>query len=180
MADLKLQNDDSSDSDDEEVILILRLLPLYSKDTYDVSLQSNEFYEMRMTKKALNEIWRLIKLNPENNKAWMDDPDVKKKDIWVCFLNHFFYASLNRCDIEIEDNMDLLLEHEEKIGLKSSNRTGKDGWFNRLCFGDKDYQPFLSSRDTFAERFQALMFDLVDLDCQPKMDYAALESRPFF
>jgi hypothetical protein len=166
---------------------------------YDLSLLSDDYFVMQTTQTTLKEMWRLIVLNPENKTTWAAyDPDDRftpflKMDFWECFINHFFCASLNYWGIEVECDNDTMLKIEDNIGFKSSFRTGKDGWFNRLCFGveiktsvmindrpvifnDEDYQPFFSSRDTFAERFQALMFDLNDLDCDPPMNFAATES----
>jgi hypothetical protein len=201
MANLKVGDNDSSDSDDEKVIPFTR--KLFAEDTYNNLLQRNENFEMLKTKEALIEIWRLIELNNENSRYEADSvfpyktkkdaskSHYVKKDYWLCFLNQFFCASLDNWNISInETDKELMKIRESQIGLTPTKRNGDDGWFNRLCYGvrrvtnvqvdlipvvfdDKDYQPFLSSRDTFSERFQALMFDLVDLDCHPRTNYAS-------
>jgi hypothetical protein len=175
---------------------------LFCEDTFDAILETNEKYDMLKTKEALKEIWRLIDLNSSNDfereeltfpyKTTKDRSKTlyTKKDYWLAFLNQFFCASLENWDIKIKNSIKLELKaRDDEIGLTATQRNGDNGWFNRLCFGvkedtkvdikgvrifthNKDYQPFLSSSDTFADRFQALMFEYVDTDCHPKMNFA--------
>jgi hypothetical protein len=205
MANLKVADGDSSDSDNEDYITFDRAL--FNEDTYtEILNSSDDYYDMIAVKNALTTIWSGIERNALNNSVgklsfpYKSKKDVskshyKKKDYWLSFLNQFFCASLIELDITLnEKDREVLKERESQIGLTSTQRNGNDGWFNRLCFGvkietnvviegkpvlfdDEDYQPFLSSRDTFEERFKSLMFDLVDLDCHPSMQFALPGAR---
>mmetsp|Transcript_40686 Transcript_40686/g.53373 ORF Transcript_40686/g.53373 Transcript_40686/m.53373 type:complete len:215 (-) Transcript_40686:126-770(-) len=194
------ESDDSSSESDVEEEFVTKL---FGERNYDLS--EDKYSEMRNIKEALKRIWSLIERNGDNGRLdssfpYMKTKDVKyhrysRKDYWLCFLNHFYCESLKNYGITITPrDKSVMKEREKKIGLSTPHRTGPKGWFNRLCFGvrietkvkiddvevffdDKNYYPFLSSKDTFADRFQALMFEFGGLDCHPKMNFAELGER---
>ena len=204
MANLKVGDNDSSD--DEEVIPFTRKLfaedtyneLLQRNENFEMLKIKEALIEIWRLIELNNENSTRHESDsvfPYKTKKDTSKSRYVRKDYWLCFLNQFFCASLVNCEITItRTDKELMKNRETQIGLTTTQRNGDDGWFNRLCFGvrrvtnvqvdlipvvfdDKDYQPFLSSRDTFSERFQALMFDLVDLDCHPRMNYAALGAQ---
>jgi hypothetical protein len=207
--DASSDSDSDSDSDYVKYIPFNRQLFDGPEDISKLLEGIDEFTQLLALKEALVEIWRLIELNPANNTVSETFPyktmkdasksHYKKRDYWLSFLNQFFCASFESWQHDLDDNEDfkkgfeevkqVMINREVEIGLTTTQRNGRNGWFKRLCFGvkletgvvidnvpifidDKDYQPFLSSRDSFAERLQAMMFDLIDLECYPGMNFA--------
>jgi hypothetical protein len=199
MANLQVDGDDSSDSDDYPLDYPFTRT-LFTEEKYNIIDDNVAVYDyLFAVKKSLMEIWRLIELNPENNREVETFPYLKKKDAskshfpkkdyWLSFLNQFFCASFDSFENNfdehfkqgMEEDKQAMIVRELQIGLTTKQRNGVKGWFNNLCrgvkletgvqigdkpifFDDEDYLPFKFSRDSFEDRFQALMCDFGHFD----------------